>query len=535
MSAPPPNSNFSGRDLKADLTSGFLVFLIALPLSLGIAMASGFPPIAGLMTAMIGGLLASFLGSARLTIKGPAAGLIVIVVGAVTELGAGDLEVGYHRAIAVGVIAGLIQVGLAIARLGFVGSLMPPAVVHGMLAAIGVIIISKQAHVLMGVTPEAQGPLPLLAEIPASITRLNPEVFVIGALALIVLFGLPRLGVKALKRVPAPLIVLLTAVPLAMYFHFETPHRYSLVGHMYDVGPQLLVQLPANLAAAIATPDFSVIGSGASIKYIIMFTLVGSVESVLSATAVDALDPAKRASNLDRDLLAVGIGNTLAAAIGGLPMISEIVRSKANIDAGATSPMSNFFHGLFLLVFVALLPGVLQRIPLAALAAMLVFTGTRLASPNEFRHAWKVGPDQLFVFVSTLVTTLATDLLIGVGVGLVLEIAVHLKRGVRPRQLFRSQIESELEGDTLELRVHGCAAFTNLRAFSRRLEGLPATVRCVVIDFTRAQLVDHTVQERLHRIADEWPDRQLVIRGLDEHRAASQHCFAARWRQREVG
>lgn len=535
MFAPRPTSTFSDFDLKADVTSGFLVFLIALPLSLGIAMASGFPPIAGLMTAMMGGLVGSFLGSARLTIKGPAAGLIVIVIGAVTELGAGDMAAGYHRAIAVGVVAGVIQVGFAVARLGFIGSLMPPAVVHGMLAAIGVIIISKQSHVLMGVTPVAKGPLPLLAEIPASLSRLNPEVFLVGGLALLILFGMPRLGIQALKRVPAPLIVLLVAVPLGIFYHFDTTHSYEFVGHLHEVGPQLLVQLPANLAAAVATPDFSMITSGTSIKYIIMFTLVGSVESLLSATAVDSLDPAKRASNLDRDLFATGVCNTVVAAIGGLPMISEIVRSKANIDAGAKSPASNFFHGMFLLVFVALLPGVLQHIPLAALAAMLVFTGTRLASPNEFKHAWRVGPDQLFVFVSTLLVTLATDLLVGVGVGLVLEVAVHLRRGARFSQLFRAQIESRSEGDTLELVVHGCAAFTNLRSLARRLDGLGPEVKCVVIDFTGAQLVDHTVQERLHRIADEWPDRRLVIRGLETHHAASDHCFAARWRRREVG
>lgn len=528
------NPRFSGFDLKADITSGFLVFLIALPLSLGIAMASGFPPIAGVMTAMIGGILGSLVGSARLTIKGPAAGLIVIVIGAVTELGAGDMEVGYHRAIAVGVVAGAIQIGLALARLGFVGALMPPAVVHGMLAAIGVIIISKQAHVLMGVTPVAKGPLPLLAEIPESLGRLNPEVFLIGALALLILFGMPRLGIKALKKVPAPLLVLLMSVPLGMYYHFEISHSYEFVGHMYEVGPKLLVQLPANLAAAVAMPDFSVITSGTSIKYIIMFTLVGSVESVLSATAVDSLDPAKRASNLDRDLLAIGIGNTLAAAIGGLPMISEIVRSKANIDAGATSPFSNFFHGIFLLVFVALLPGVLQRIPLAALAAMLVFTGTRLASPNEFKHAWKVGPDQLFVFCSTLLVTLATDLLIGVGVGLVLEVAVHVMHGARLGQLFRAEFQEVREGETLELYVKGCAAFTNLRGLAKRLDALDDSVTRVVIDFGGAQLVDHTVQERLRRIADEWPNRTLAMRGLEAHQAASTHSCAARWRRREI-
>ncbi|MFO0632172.1 MAG: SulP family inorganic anion transporter [Nannocystaceae bacterium] len=183
------SSRFSGYDLKADITSGFLVFLIALPLSLGIAMASGFPPIAGVLTAIVGGTVTSFLGSARLTIKGPAAGLIVIVIGAVTELSEGDPLIGYQRTLAVGVVAGVIQIGLAVARLGFIGSIMPPAVVHGMLAAIGVIIISKQAHTLVGVAP-ATTPLPLLGKSSQPREPQSRRVL-IGALALAVLFGMP--------------------------------------------------------------------------------------------------------------------------------------------------------------------------------------------------------------------------------------------------------------------------------------------------------------------------------------------------------
>lgn len=526
---------FSGFDLRADITAGFLVFLIALPLCLGIAMASGFPPIAGVITAIVGGLLTSFLGSARLTIKGPAAGLIVIVVGAVTELGGGDMAAGYHQALAVAVVAGVLQVVIAVARLGFIGALIPSAVVHGMLSAIGVIIIAKQAHVVMGVVPEAKGALPALAEIPISLARANPEVLLIGVLSLLVLFLLPRVKIRALKRVPAALIVLLVAVPLGIYFHFESAHSYALAGGSYDVGPQLLVQLPAHLLDAVALPDFSHIGSGTSIKYIVMFTLVGTVESLLSAGAVDSMDPQKRTTNMDHDMLALGVGNTVSAAVGGLPMISEIVRSRANVDAGATSPFANFFHGLFLLVFVAFLPTVAQRIPLAALAAMLVYTGTRLASPNEFKHAWKVGPDQLFVFMTTLIVTLATDLLMGVGVGLLLEIAIHLARGARPSGLFRGAIERREDGEDLILFVRGCAVFTNLRALTKSLADVRPAVRRVIVDFSGAQVVDHTVQERLHRIANEWVDREMSVRGLDDHQAASAHDFAARWRRRATG
>jgi len=524
-------SAFAGYDLRADISSGFLVFLIALPLSLGVAMASGFPPIAGIFTAIIGGLVASFFGSARLTIKGPAAGLIVIVIGAVTELGAGDMVSGYQRTLAVGVVAGAIQIVLAVARLGFVGALMPPAVVHGMLAAIGVIIISKQAHTLLGVVPTAKTPLGLLGEIPNSLSTMNPEVLFIGGLALVILFGLPKLKNKLAKRIPASLVVLVMSIPLALYFQFDVAHDYEWLGHYYHLDSTLLVRLPASLMAAVTFPDFSAVTSAGSLKYILLFTLVGSIESLLSASAVDSLDPAKRASNMDKDLLATGIGNTLAASIGGLPMISEIVRSKANIDSGATSPFANFFHGVFLLAFVVLVPNVLQLIPLAALGAMLVYTGTRLASPSEFVHAWHVGREQLFVFVATMVVTLAVDLLAGVFAGLALMLVIDVMRGAPIGSLFRSHIDQRREGETLTLAVRDCAVFTNLRGITRLLQGLGTDVRRVVIDFESCRVIDHTTQNRLKLIADEWDGRELVLRGLASHHAASSHAHAARWKR----
>ena len=428
MSLFTSRSSLSTDELKNDLTSGFFVFLIALPLCLGIAMASGFPPIAGIMTAVVGGLISTFLGSSALTIKGPAAGLIVIAIGAVTELGGGDPMTGYKRALAVGVIAALIQIVFSLFRAATLGIAMSPSVVHGMLSAIGVIIIAKQAHTMVGVKPESKGVLDLLAEIPHSLAHANPEIAAIGLLSLAILFGLPLIKKPWAKKVPAPIIVLLVTVPLGFLFDLDHSHTYSFSGHVYNLGPEYLVQLPGNVLNALTMPDFSMISSPVTWKYVMMFALVGSIESVLSVLAVDAMDPKKRASNLNKDLFAVGIGNLICGLIGGLPMISEIVRSKANIDAEARTGWSNFFHGLFLLLFVALIPGMLHRIPLAALAAMLVYTGFRLASPAEFKHVNALGKDQLFLFVVTLVTTLATDLLMGVGLGLVLKVVMHVSQ-----------------------------------------------------------------------------------------------------------
>ena len=380
MTQPSATARAPWAGIASDAMSGFLVFLIALPLCLGISMASGFPPVAGVLTAIVGGVVVSFIGSAELTIKGPAAGLIVIALGAVTELGMGDPILGYRRALAVGVVAAIIQIIIALSRAGVVASVMPPAVVHGMLAAIGVIIIAKQTPVMLGVQGAHGEPLEMLLEVPHYLAEANPEVLLIGLISLATLVLLPL--IPGLKKVPAPMVALMLTIPLGLALHFSDAHTYTLANHTYELGPEYLVQLPGNLLDAITFPDFSVVFSAASIKYIIMYALVGSVESLLSVIAVDAMDPEKRVSDLNKDLLATGIGNLICAAIGGLPLISEIVRSKANIDAGASSKYSNFFHGVSLLLFVALLPSLLQQIPLAALAAMLVYTGARLASPS---------------------------------------------------------------------------------------------------------------------------------------------------------
>ena len=528
--AHPPASSPTGPTIVADLKAGFLVFLIALPLCLGIAMASGFPPVAGVMTAIVGGLVVSPLGSAPLTIKGPAAGLIVIAIGAVTELGQGDMVAGYHRACAVGVVAAGLQIVFALLRLATVGIAISPSVVHGMLAAIGVIIISKQSHTVLGVTPTATTPLGLVAEIPHSVVNANPEIAGIGLLSLAVLFGWGFLRLRWAKAVPAPLVVLALAVPLGLWFDLPHAHAYEFWREKFEVGPQFLVRLPGSLLEVIALPDFSQILSGASIKYIVMFALVGTIESTLSCLAVDGLDPRKRASNLNRDLFALGVGNLVAAAIGGLPMISEIVRSKANLDAGAQSAKSNFLHGAFLLAFVALAPDLLQMIPLAALGAMLVFTGTRLASPMHFVHSMHIGLDQLVLFTVTLVVTLATDLLVGVGVGLGVKVLLHFGHGAGWRQLFKTQVMSRHDGDELRIELHGAAAFTSLLAVRKAVLAAPADVRRIVVDCGDVTMVDHTFLSRIDAMAAELPHATLSLANLDGLTRMSAHPHATRRR-----
>lgn len=527
-----PSTGLAGlkENWKADLTSGFLVFLIALPLCLGISMASGFPPVAGIFTAIIGGLLVSFLGGSQLTIKGPAAGLIVIAIGAVTELGKGDAMLGYRLTLAVIMIAGIIQIVFGWIKSGVLADFFPSAAVHGMLAAIGIIIIAKQLFTLIGAKATGQETLELLAELPHAFGELNPDIAIIGFVSLAIMFLFPLFKNKYLKMLPAPLIVILVAIPLGIYFDLEHEHKYLFLdGHEYTIGPKFLVTLPDNLLSAITFPDFSQILSGTSIKYIIMFALVGSLESLLSTKAIDGLDPYKRKSNMNKDLVGVGIGNTLAGFIGGLPMISEIVRSSSNINNGGKTAWSNSFHGLFLLVFVAFFPNLIHQIPLAALAAMLIYTGFRLASPKEFYKTYKIGREQLAIFLVTIVVTLATDLLIGIGVGIATKFILHVVNGLPLKYMFKPLFTVQVKEDVYTVDVFHSAVFSNYIKLKKSLDALPRK-KTIKIDFTNANLVDHTVMENLHLYQHDYEHEggKFTLCGLGHLRKSSEHDLASR-------
>ncbi|MBN8573137.1 MAG: SulP family inorganic anion transporter [Candidatus Kapabacteria bacterium] len=528
-----PRTGFAGlkEHWKSDAISGFLVFLIALPLCLGISMASGFPPVAGIFTAIIGGIVVSFFGGSYVTIKGPAAGLIVIALGAVEELGAGNMLDGYHLALAVIVVAGIVQVLFGLLRSGVLSDFFPSAAVHGMLAAIGIIIASKQIHTLFGVKPEGKEIIELIAEIPHSFSTMNPEVAIIGIISLLILFGLPLIHHPIVKKIPAPLIVLLIAIPLGRMFDLEHEHTYLFLDHHeYSIGPKFLVTLPENLFAAVAFPDFSQIVSLTSMKYIVMFALVGSLESLLSTKAIDTLDTYKRKSNMDKDLMGVGVGNILSGMIGGLPMISEIVRSSANVNNGGKTIWSNVFHGIFLFVFVAFFPTFIHQIPLSALAAMLIFTGYRLASPKEFYKTYKIGKEQLVIFLITIIMTLATDLLIGIASGIVVKIIMHLLNGLPVKYMFKPlfSVTIDSKGDYI-VEVFHSAVFSNYIRLKKSLDSLPRQ-KSIVIDFSNTNLIDHTVMDNLHHYKHEYESSggSFVFEGLDEHIALSEHSLAAR-------
>ncbi|MGE3315520.1 MAG: SulP family inorganic anion transporter [Planctomycetaceae bacterium] len=550
-----PIGNATGftRFFRNDITSGFLVFLIALPLCLGISLACGYPAIAGVFTAIIGGILTTFISNSELTIKGPAAGLIVIVVGCVESFG-GDGAIGgfsdidmqaYKMALAVGVAAAVLQILFGLFRAGALGEFFPLSAVHGMLAAIGVIIMVKQIPVALGVQARGE-PMEMIRQIPQYFREMNPEIALIGFIGVLIMFLWPLVQKKvpALKAVPAALIVLTVAVPMGMFFNLMQEHTYSFFGHEYKLSESYLVRMPDRpfgMFDNIAYPDFSVLTGGEHVatawKWVFMFFIIGSLESILSAKAIDVIDPWKRKTNLNRDIAAVGVANLCASLVGGLPMISEIVRSKANIDNGARTRFADMWHGLFLLLCVALIPTLLHRIPLAALAAMLIFTGFRLTHPREFLHVYRIGPEQLLIFVATLVGVLATDLLVGIIIGIGVEAALHLINGVPFRSLFKPDLDIDMEDEkTALVRAKYSAVFSNWISLRRQLvrlgiqEGLNVT-----LDLSDTKVVDHSVMEKLHELQTDFENAgtELQVIGLDGHIQFSEHPLSSRKRGRK--
>lgn len=511
------------ENFSTDAVSGFIVFLLALPLSLGIAKASDFPPIMGLITAIIGGIVVSLISGSRLTIKGPAAGLIVIVAGAVAEFGNGDPILGWKLALGAMFVAGLVQIVFGLLKLGKLADFFPLSAIHGMLAAIGIIIIAKQIPVLLNDNPalaKGKSPLELLVNIPNFIISLDTKATIIGLISLAIMMGWPYLKNGVIKKIPAPLVVLLFAIPAELFLdfkHTEPPYALVKIGSLIE-----------NLNVNVSFAGFA--QTGLFVKYVIMFALVGTLESLLTVKAIDLLDPYKRKSNANKDLIAVGIGNTITAILGGLPMIAEVARSSSNVNNGAKTRWANFFHGFFILAFLLAAAPVLEMIPNAALAAMLITVGVKLAHPKEFIHTFHIGKEQLAIFLVTIFFTLFEDLLVGIAAGMILNMIIHLMHGAPLNSFFKAPTVVSFEGNEYLVEVDKAALFTNYLGVKRKLEEIPSGFH-VTINFKKAKLVDYSVMENLQHFKNDYESKDggtVTIKGLDKHKALSGHELASR-------
>jgi len=492
-----PKTGIEGlkQNWRSDLQAGFFVFLLALPLCLGIAIGSGFPPSAGIITAVVGGLLVSRVSGSFIVINGPAGGLIVVMLAAVESLSdGGDMFSGYRYTLAAVMIAGLFQVIMGRYKLGSLSAFFPAPIVHGMLAAMGISIMARQIHVMLGATPEPGSLFSMIGQVPESLLNATSEVAVIGLVSFSILFIWPYLKQTKLGKIPAPMVVLFVGMGLAQFFGIQYDHMHFGQAEIHDhlISRPFLVDIPDDFAEYFCLPDFSKILSFEFWMATMTICMVASLESLLSATAAEKIDPYKRPTDLDQDLAAVGLGNVISGFLGGLPMIAEFVRSSANVEGGAQTGWANFFHGLILLIFVALFPHFIHSIPHASLAALLVFVGYRRATPQIFAQVLAIGKDQLFLFVTTILAVLATNLLTGVFFGVFVKLVLHLSRGVWLNNLFKIHFTIEEKGENVTVKIIGSALFSNFLPLKKAVDSIEPGKQ-ITFDFSEGYLIDHSI------------------------------------------
>jgi len=529
-----PKTGLKGlvENWQSDLLAAVSVALVAMPLAIGIAIASGVTPMSGIFSAIIGGIVTTFFRGSHLAINGPAAGLIAVILTSVASLDDGSGQ-ALNYVLAAIVVSGGIQVVLGLLKLGKFADIFHSSIIHGVLAAIGIIIISKQIHITMGTVSNTSEIIGTLIDAVKQIPNINPFVGIISLTGLLLLIFQSRISYKLFHLIPAPIWLLIISIPFVFIFDFFEPQTRTFLNNSYKIGPELLVNIPDNPLDALMFPNFSKIGTLAFWLAVMSITMIGSILSLAGSKAVDKLDPYKRKTNLDKDLIGIGLSSMVAGAIGGLPIITVIVRSSVNVHNNAKTKWSNLFHGLLLLLFVFILTPFIRWVPLSALAILLVFTGYKLASPNVFKHIYSYGPEQLIFFVSTLVITLLTNLLIGVFSGLFIVLLMHWLMSMLPiRDFFKmnfysgSHLFTNKDG-SYELKIKGIANFLT----SLKLENLidrikPAT--SVVVNFTDAKLVDFTILENIYDFQRSHNNSggNVKIIGLEKHNSSSSHKFA---------
>lgn len=521
--------------LPKNIFSGFVVSLIALPLGLGLALASEAPPISGIIAAIVGGIIVSIIGGSNVTITGPGNGLVVVLLGAITTLADGDVYQGYLFTLAAIICAGVLMILIGILRLGILSDFFPSSAIQGMLAAIGISIFAKQFHVMLA-NPDIKGKtIPLLTEIPYSIITLFSPAYnhlvvaaIVGVLSLLIMIFYGKIRNKYLQLIPAPMWIVLLVIGMSYYYEFFSAAPYPITD-------KLLVEIPDQVFSNFPSPDFSSIFTGQFIGVVIAITLISSIESLLSIKAVDKLDPQKRRSNVNRDLMALGLASIVSGFLGGLNVVTVIARSSVNVNNGGSNRSANFFHSIFLILFVVLFQDQLSRIPLTALAAILVFTGYKLAAPKNLKEVAKIGKEQLLIFSVTVIATITTNLISGILIGILAALIIHfvLNKSIMlfARNFFKPNVlmfKEEVNG-TYFVSVKNFSSFLNYYKLKGNLDSIPQD-NDAVVDFSLCDFVDYTVQESLFGYQETFKRKggSFEITGLDKHGTTSEHPLAIR-------
>ncbi|GIL22976.1 MAG: hypothetical protein BroJett042_14890 [Bacteroidota bacterium] len=504
--------------LKYDLPAGLSVFLVALPLCLGIALASGAPLYSGILSGIIGGLVVSLISGSHLAVSGPAAGLTSVVAASIVSHG------DYKIFLLVVIIAGLFQLILGLLKLGVIANYFPSAVIKGMLAAIGIILIAKQIPVALGYDQAdfwAGGILKLFStdHFAGNINDFNQRItrgaILITSVSIIVMGLLQRPFANKLKILPAPLVIVVIGILANIAF--------TRVSSGFSLKPTQLVNIPSDVFSNISFPDFTkLFTSSGLLKDGLTIGMLATLETLLCIEAIDKLDRRNRITPVNRELVAQGIGNMACGFLGAIPITAVIVRGSANVDAGARTKLSAFTHGLFLLLSVLFIPFLLNKIPYASLSAILIVTGYNLAKPKLFRNMWSLGLKQFLPFMITIFAILLTDLLIGVSIGLVLSFYYIIRNNFKAEYKITETVENGI--DTFLIKLNSNVTFLNKVNLRKALDDVPENSK-LTIDGSECNFIDYDILEIISQYDNKAKDRniKLNLKGIKKVNVTAVH------------
>lgn len=500
------------------MPAGLSVFLVALPLCLGIALASGAPLYAGLLSGVIGGLVVALISGSPLAVSGPAAGLTTVVAASIVSLG------DYKIFLLAVMVAGLFQLTLGVLKLGAIANYFPSSVIKGMLAAIGIILISKQIPLALGYDqPDfwTSGFLNLFSQdnFLGSIQNFNHHItrgaILITVISLLVLVLFQQPFAKKLQVIPAPLIVVVLSIVINIVF--------TQAASDFSLKQTQLVNIPSTIFASVSFPDFSKLFSNTAIwKDGILIGLLATLETLLCIEAIDKLDKRNRITPVNRELIAQGIGNMTCGLIGAIPITAVVVRGAANVDAGARTKMSAFTHGLFLLLAVLLVPFLLNKIPYASLAAILIVTGYNLTKPKLFRNMWSLGWKQFIPFALTIIVILSTDLLLGVSIGLLISVYFIVRNNFKAEYKITKTLHLGIETEYIKLNSN--VTFLNKVKLRKALDEVPE-YSVLTIDGSECNFIDYDILEIISEYANKAHDRhiELHLKGIEKVNITAVH------------
>lgn len=504
--------------LRHDLTAGLSVFLVALPLCLGIALASGAPLYAGLLSGIIGGLVVALISGSQLAVSGPAAGLTTLVAASIISLG--DYKV-FLIAVMVG---GLFQLILGLLKLGAIANYFPSSVIKGMLAAIGILLISKQIPLALGYDqPDfwSSGFLKLFSpgNFIGSLQNFNHHIkrgaVLITFISIATLLLMQQPFAKKIKVIPAPLLVVVIGIITNIFF--------TTAASNFSLNQTQLVNIPLNIFKSVTFPDFSKLFSTPEIwKDGLIIGLLATLETLLCIEAIDKLDKRNRITPVNRELIAQGIGNMICGLVGAIPMTAVVVRGAANVDAGGRTKLAAFTHGLFLLLAVLLAPSLLNKIPYASLAAILLVTGYNLTKPKLFRNMWSLGRKQFIPFLLTILVILATDLLIGVSIGLLISIYFIVQNNFKAEYKITKTLHNGIETEYIKLNSN--VTFLNKVKLRQVLDKVPE-YSVLIIDGSECNFIDYDILEIISEYENKAHDRhiELHLKGIEKVNITAVH------------